>query len=159
MAAPHEGQSLMSTRVHILVEGNLVAEPVFGESANGTKFAKFTVAVTERKLQDGAWANGDTEFHRTTAFGRTAENVRDSLAKGDAVIVTGALDFRHWTDAASGEHRTATEIVADAVAPSLRFVPAKSVRQPRPVVDPAAAPVTNWQVRVPGTDRMAASLS
>lgn len=149
----------MGTRVHITVEGNLVADPVFGESANGTKLAKFTVAVTDRKLQDGTWVDGDTEFHRTTAFGHAAENIRDSLAKGDTVIVTGTLEFRHWTNAASGEHRTATEIVADAVAPSLRFAPAKSARQPRPSVDPTAAPVTTWQVRLPGSDQTAASLS
>jgi len=149
----------MSTRVHITVEGNLVADPVFVESANGTKFAKFTVAVTDRRLEGGAWVNGDTEFRRTTTFGRTAENVRDSLAKGDAVIVTGTLEFHHWKDAASGEHRTATEIVADAVAPSLRLAPAKSARQPRSSVDPTAPAVTSWQVRLPGTDRTAASLS
>lgn len=149
----------MGTRVHITVEGNLVADPVFEESANSTKLAKFSVAVADRKLQDGAWVDGDTEFHRTTVFGRAAENVRDSLTKGDAVIVTGVLEFRHWTDAASGERRTATEIVADAVAPSLRFAPAQIVRTPRPSVDPAAAPVTSWQVRVPGTNQTAASLS
>jgi single-strand DNA-binding protein len=149
----------MRTRVHITVEGNLTADPVFGESANGTKFAKFTVAVTDRRLQDGAWVDGDTEFHRATVFGRAAENVRDSLAKGDAVVVTGVLEFRHWTDAASGQQRTATEIVADAVAPSLRFAPAQVVRTPRPRLDPAAAPVTSWQVRVPGTNQTAASLS
>ena len=99
----------MRTRVHATVEGNLVGDPIFGEPANGTKFAKFTVAVTDRDLRDGRWVYGDTESHRTTAFGRTAESVRDTLAKGDGVMVTGGLEFRRWTDAASGEHRNTTD--------------------------------------------------
>ena len=119
----------MSTRVPISIEGNLVADPDYGESQNGTKFAKFTVAVTDRKLEDGKWVDGDTQYHRTTVFGRTAENVRASLAKGDTVIVNGNLEFRHWTDQATGEPRAATEVVADSVGPSLRYTTAEVNRR------------------------------
>ncbi len=119
----------MSTRIPVSIEGNLVADPAYGESENGTKFAKFTVAVTDRKLEDGKWIDGDTQYHRTTVFGRTAENVRDSLAKGDTVVVNGNLEFRHWTDPASGEARAATEVVADAVGPSLRYAIAEVARR------------------------------
>jgi len=119
----------MSTRVPISIEGNLVADPDYGESQNGTKFAKFTVAVTDRKLEDGKWVDGDTQYHRTTVFGRTAENVRASLAKGDTVIVNGNLEFRHWTDQATGEPRAATEVVADSVGPSLRYTTAEVTRR------------------------------
>ena len=123
----------MSTRVPISIEGNLVADPDYGESQNGTKFAKFTVAVTDRKQVDGKWVDGDTQYHRTTVFGRTAENVRASLAKGDTVIVNGNLEFRHWTDQATGEPRAATEVVADAVGPSLRYTTAEVThRSPKP---------------------------
>ncbi|SEB08923.1 single-stranded DNA-binding protein [Leifsonia sp. 21MFCrub1.1] len=119
----------MSTRVPISIEGNLVADPDYGESQNGTKFAKFTVAVTDRKLEDGKWVDGDTQYHRTTVFGRTAENVRASLAKGDTVIVNGNLEFRHWADQATGEPRAATEVVADSVGPSLRYTTAEVARR------------------------------
>ena len=121
----------MSTRVPITFEGNLVADPTLGESANGTKFAKFTVAVTDRKLENGKWVDGDTQFHRTTVFGHTAENVAASLAKGDNVIVSGHLEFRHWTDRSTGENRAATEVVADAVGPSLRYSRAEISRRPK----------------------------
>ncbi|MFP3467567.1 single-stranded DNA-binding protein [Leifsonia sp. SIMBA_070] len=119
----------MSTRVPISIEGNLVADPDYGESQNGTKFAKFTVAVTDRKQVDGKWVDGDTQYHRTTVFGRTAENVRASLTKGDTVIVNGNLEFRHWTDQATGEPRAATEVVADSVGPSLRYTTAEVTRR------------------------------
>ena len=129
----------MSTRVPISIEGNLVADPDYGESQNGTKFAKFTVAVTDRKLEDGKWVDGDTQYHRTTVFGRTAENVRASLAKGDTVIVNGNLEFRHWTDQATGEPRAATEVVADSVGPSLRYTTAEVTRRSPKADGPAAS--------------------
>ena len=114
----------MSTKVPITIEGNLTAAPDFAETENGVKYAKFTVAVTDRKLKDGQWVDDGVQYHRTTVFGRTAENVRDSLGKGDPVLVTGNLEFRHWVDEASQEPRTNTEIVADAVGPSLRYTTA-----------------------------------
>ncbi|AYG03880.1 single-stranded DNA-binding protein [Gryllotalpicola protaetiae] len=126
----------MSTRVPITIEGNLVADPTFAESTNGTKLAKFTVAVTDRKLEDGKWVDGETQFHRVTAFGRLAENVRASLTKGDSVLVSGNLEFRHWVDEHTGEARSSTEVVADAVGPSLRYNRVEVAR--RPSIDGAA---------------------
>lgn len=111
----------MSTRIPISIEGNLTADPLYGESDNGTRYARFTVAVTDRKFDNGDWVDGDTQFHRTTVFGKTAENVRDSLKKGDAVLVGGSLEFRHWTDETTSENRVVTEIVADTVGASLRY--------------------------------------
>jgi single-strand DNA-binding protein len=140
----------MSTRVPLTIEGNLVADPIYGESDNGTKFAKFTVAVTDRKLEDGKWIDGDTQFHRTTVFGRTAENVRDSLSKGDTVLVTGNLEFRHWADQATSEPRVSTEIVADTVGPSLRYTTAEISRR-NPKADGPAASATG-PVAVPATN-------
>lgn len=119
----------MSTRVPITVEGNLVADPTLAQSESGTKFAKFAVAVTDRKLVDGKWVDGDTQFHRTTVFGRTAENAAASLAKGDTVIVSGNLEFRHWKDTATSENRASTEIVADSLGPSLRYTTAQIARR------------------------------
>ncbi|AYG03888.1 single-stranded DNA-binding protein [Gryllotalpicola protaetiae] len=149
----------MSTRVHLAIEGSLAADPMPGESSSGTKFTRFIVQVSDRKRQDGEWIDGDTDVHHVIAFGRIGQNVCDSPAKGDMAIVTGDLKFRHVTDAKSGRLRDDTEIVADAVAPSLRHVPARAVRAPRPEVEPAAVRVTSWPVRVPGTNRTATSLS
>lgn len=147
----------MSTRVPISIEGNLVADPDYGESQNGTKFAKFTVAVTDRKLEDGKWVDGDTQYHRTTVFGRTAENVRASLTKGDTVIVSGNLEFRHWTDQATGEPRAATEVVADSVGPSLRYTTAEVTRR-GPKADGPDASATG-PVSTRGMEQQTASLA
>jgi single-strand DNA-binding protein len=143
----------MPTRYPITIEGNLTHDPSYGESDNGYKYAKFTVAVTERRQENGVWVDGATQFHRATAFGRTAQNVRDSLSKGDAVIVTGNLEFRQWNDQETGEAKSSTEVVADAVGPSLRFAPAIPRRGPNapseiaaPHTGPTAVPAESSSV-------------
>lgn len=113
----------MSTKVPITIEGNLTGDPEYGVADNGTKWARFSVAVNDRRFNDESkeWEDaGDPKFHRTAVFGRQAENVRDSLKKGNSVIVTGDLEFRTWNDKESGERREGTQIVADAIGPSLR---------------------------------------
>ena len=145
----------MSTKIPITIEGNLTSAPTYEETDNGVKYAKFTVAVTDRKLQDGKWVDAGVQYHRTTVFGRTAENVRDSLGKGDAVLVSGNLEFRHWVDENSQESRVSTEILADAVGPSLRYNPARLDR-PGPRADGLAiaqtGPVAAQPMHVPSAD-------
>ena len=41
----------MGTSIPITIEGNLTADPEYGQSDNGTKYARFTVAVTDRHLE------------------------------------------------------------------------------------------------------------
>ena len=53
-----------------------------------------------------------------------AENVGASLAKGSRVVVSGRLEQRSW-ETEQGEKRSIVEIVADDVAPSLRFATAE----------------------------------
>jgi single-strand DNA-binding protein len=59
-----------------------------------------------------------------------AENVAESIGKGTRVVVTGRLEQRSWeTDA--GEKRSVVEIVADEIAPSLRWATAAVNRSER----------------------------
>jgi len=60
-----------------------------------------------------------------------AENAANSLSKGARVVVTGRMEQRSWeTD--NGEKRSAFEIVADEIAPSLRWATAAVTKTPRP---------------------------
>jgi single-strand DNA-binding protein len=58
------------------------------------KAANLRVAVTQRVQQDGQWRDGDTSFFRSTSG--QAENLAESLSKGDRVMVTGRLRQRSW---------------------------------------------------------------
>lgn len=151
----------MSTKIPITIEGNLTKDPEFGEAESGTKFARFTVAVTDRQLDETTkqWKDGATKFHNTTVFGQQAEHVRDSLQKGDTVLVNGNLEFRHWVDKETQQEREGTQIVADVVAPSLRYRTA-TVNRPAsaPKVDGPEASATG-PVVVPHDATREASIS
>ena len=58
------------------------------------------------------------------AWAQLGENVSESCPKGTRVIVTGRLDQRSW-DGPEGDRRSKVEIVADEIAPSLRWASAQ----------------------------------
>ena len=126
--------------------GNLTRDPELRHTANGPVV---TIAIADtarrRNPQTQQWENGDTSYYSATAWGPAAENVLESLKRGQRVIVTGRLVERSFT-ATRGEHEGQTirrhEIVVDEIGPSLRFAtakPEKAARGDEPV-EPDEAP-------------------
>ena len=76
-------------------------------------------------------ARGETEeqvsFFDVTCWRQLAENVAESLTKGTRVVVYGRLEQRSW-EAGEGERRSKVEIIADDVAPSLKWATAELTR-------------------------------
>ena len=72
---------------------------------------------------------GVVHGHRAGTFSLPgqAENLADSLAKGDRVMVTGRLRQRSW-ETPEGEKRSVTELEADEVGASLKWATAKVER-------------------------------
>ena len=71
-----------------------------------------------------------TSFFNVVAWGDMAENISDTLGKGNRVIVNGRLEQRSWeTD--QGEKRSVVEVVADEIGPSLRWATAEVKRSER----------------------------
>ena len=105
--------------------GRLIRDPDLKFSAAGKAVARFSV-VTSRRVKDkaGEWSDADTTFWDCVAFGDLAQNAADSLEKGTAVIVTGHASQEEWTTK-EGEKRRSLKVVAEDVAPSLRWVSAK----------------------------------
>lgn len=58
--------------------------------------AVFNVGVTPSVQRDGTWHNLVTTWYRVTCWRRLATHVRDSLRKGDAVVVGGKLSHNSW---------------------------------------------------------------
>jgi single-strand DNA-binding protein len=56
-----------------------------------------------------------------------AENLAESVTKGDRVMVTGRLRQRSW-ETPDGEKRSVTELEADEVGASLKWATAKVER-------------------------------
>jgi single-strand DNA-binding protein len=116
----------MSTRIPLTIEGNLTAAPKFGISASTNKpWANFDVAVNSRRYNDEAkeWEDGETIFHKVSAFGKLASNIQTSLKKGDPVVVVGELEFRDYTDR-EGNIRESRQVIATVVGPSLKLTTA-----------------------------------
>ena len=72
----------------------------------------------------------EVSFFDVTCWSSLAENVAESVTKGARVIVHGRLDQQTW-DAPDGSSRSKVVIVADEVAPSLRWASAQVNRNER----------------------------
>jgi single-stranded DNA-binding protein len=84
--------------------GNLTDDPELRFTQNGTAVTNFRLAVTQRiKDADGAWRDGETNFFRVNAWRDQAENIAESLAKGNRAIVLGRLRTRTWETPEGGE--------------------------------------------------------
>src|ERR671914_863157 len=117
----------MAADNHTTIVGNLVDDPELRFTSSGIAVANLRVAVTQRIQQDGEWRDGDTSFLKVNVWRAQAENLADSLAKGDRVMVTGRLRQRSW-ETPEGDKRSVTEIEADEVGASLKFATAKVER-------------------------------
>lgn len=115
----------MSTPVTLI--GRIGQDPELKFGNNGKAIARFSVVTSRRVLNKDTnqWSDEDVTWWNCTAFGPLAENIAESIEKGCAVIVTGRAHTESWNDKTSGEKRTAMKVIADEVAPSLRFATAK----------------------------------
>ena len=120
---------MAETSVHLA--GNLTDDPELRFTPNGHAVANFRLAVTSRVREGDAWKDGDTSFFRINVWRQQAENVAESLAKGNRVIVSGRLKSRAW-ETPQGDKRSIVEIDADEVGPSLKWATATPERTSRP---------------------------
>lgn len=120
----------------IVVVGNLTREPELRFTSSGQANLKLGVAVNRRwqDKQSGDWKE-ETSFFDVVCWRELAENCAESLKQGIRVVVTGRLEQRSWEQ--DGNKRSAVEIVADEVAPSLRWATARVERVDRQTGAPA----------------------
>jgi len=112
---------------NITLTGRLVTDPELKFGASGIPILKARVVTSGRKKTDEGWQDVDTTFWSVSAFRQLAENVAESLSKGDEVIVVGKVKAREY-QTPEGEKRSITEITADAFGPNLRSATAKTNR-------------------------------
>ncbi|MDQ1504154.1 MAG: single-strand DNA-binding protein [Actinomycetota bacterium] len=108
----------------ITIVGNITRDPELRFTPSGQANARLGVAVN-RRWQDknsGEWQEA-TSFFDVICWRELAENVSESLKRGARIIVTGRLEQRTWEQ--EGNKRSVVEIIADEVAPSLRWATAK----------------------------------
>ncbi len=122
----------MAGETNITVVGNLTNDPELKFTPSGAAVANFTVASTPRTFdrQTNEWKDGEALFIRCDAWRQLAENVAESLQKGQRVVVTGSLKVRNF-ERQDGSKGTSVEMTVDEIGPSLRFATAKVTRAGR----------------------------
>lgn len=113
----------------ITIAGNLTRDPELRFTQGGRAVASFAVAVSYRFQSNGEWKE-ESSYFDVTAWGTLGENIASSLTKGTRVVVSGRLQQRRY-ETKEGEKRSAVEIVADEVGPSLRWATATVERTQR----------------------------
>lgn len=105
-------------------EFGVVDDPDVRFSDDGRAWIKMRgVAKDRRKNANGEWEDGDACFVDIIVSGKAAENLAESITKGDAINVIGKLHQREWENA-EGKKQKAYTLRADSVGVSTRFTPA-----------------------------------
>lgn len=101
---------------HVAVIGRITRdldEKAFAYLPNGTARANVGIAVNRsRKGADGQWAD-ETSFFDVTIWGKTAENLKQYLVKGQQIAVDGFLKQDRWEK--DGQKFSRVAIVANSV--------------------------------------------
>jgi single-strand DNA-binding protein len=121
----------MASENQVTIVGNLTDDPELRYTPNGAAVCKFRIAVN-RRIQDGngQWKDGEASYFSVNCWRGLAENVAESLTRGTRVVVTGRLQYRAWENQ-DGDKRSAVEIEADEIGPSLKWATARMERNPR----------------------------
>ena len=116
----------------------LWADPELRWTPGGKAVVTVPLVFNKRKRTDaGEWEDAGTMFVRAQAWELFAENISESLAKGDEVVVTGELSVRDY-DRKDGSKGQSIELALYAIGPDLKRHQAKTMRIDRQDAPPPA---------------------
>jgi single-strand DNA-binding protein len=104
----------------ITMVGNLVDDPELRFTPSGAAVCNFRIASNRRWTGQDGQQNEETTYITCNVWRDMAENIGESLHKGDRVVVIGRIKVRSYENQ-HGQTVWVTEIEADEVAPSLRW--------------------------------------
>jgi single-strand DNA-binding protein len=116
--------------IQTTVVGNVAGDIELRFSAAGNAWANFRVAVN-RVTGPANDRKESTVFVGVKVFGDFAENVASSITKGTRVVVTGHFEEETWEDKETKAQRSKLVLIADEIAPSLRWATASVSRTER----------------------------
>lgn len=102
----------LKNRVQLI--GHVGQEPEIKSLDGGKKLANLTIATNEVYYKENGDKVENTEWHRITAWGKTAEIIEKYVIKGKEVAIEGKLSHRSYDDK-DGNKRYVTEIVANEI--------------------------------------------
>jgi len=123
----------MDVTTSCTIVGNITADPDLRFTTSGQAVANFTVASTARVYdrEAGVWKDAEnTTFLRCAAWRSVAQNVAETLHKGDRVLVAGRL-IQNSYETKEGDKRTSYDLEVDEIGASLRYATAELTRVKR----------------------------
>lgn len=114
----------------VTIVGNLKDAPELRFTPQGKAVANFVVAESKRIKDGNEWKDGPTTWWNCSLWDAAAENLAESLSKGQRVIVVGEVAQRSY-ETTAGEKRTVFEVTATEVGPSLKWATAKPEKTTR----------------------------
>ncbi len=105
----------------ITFAGNLADDPELAFTPSGKAVCKFRVLENRGKQTPGGWKDEEPNGYNVQVWEGLAQNIADSLRRGDRVVVVGTIVTERWTDRDSQESRTKQFVRAREVGASLRF--------------------------------------
>jgi single-strand DNA-binding protein len=97
----------------ILIEGNLVRDPLYRTTAKGTPLCTFSLASNRFFKQENG-TEKEVSFFDVESWSKLAESCRDMGHKGRGVRVVGRLKQDRWSDN-DGKARSRVSIVAEHI--------------------------------------------
>ena len=105
---------------YVTMIGNLTDDPELRFTPSGAAVCNLRIASNRRYTDRSGQQQEETTFMNVNCWRDMAENVAESLKKGDRAIVIGRIRVRSY-DAQDGQTKWVTEIEADEISPSLRW--------------------------------------
>jgi single-strand DNA-binding protein len=101
--------AMSNLRNRVQLIGNAGSDPEVKTLESGKKVAALTIATNEVYYKDNGDKVEQTEWHRITAWGKTAEILEKYVTKGKELAVDGKLTHRSYEDK-NGDKKFITEI-------------------------------------------------
>lgn len=100
----------------VSIVGNVTRTPELRFTQGGIAVCGFGVAWNQKSQQ----GEDKAHYFDITCWRELAENVAETVTTGMRISIYGRLDYRSW-EGENGEKRSAIQVVADEVSPSLKW--------------------------------------
>lgn len=87
--------------------GRITHDAVLKYTTGGKAVSKFSLAVHEKRKEDGQWKNR-ADFFEFVIWGQLAESLQQYLVKGKQVAIAGKLSQEKWQQ--DGQSRSKTVV-------------------------------------------------
>ncbi len=105
----------MSTlRNHVQLIGHVGQDPEIKSFEGDRKLANLTIATNETHKNEKGEKVEETQWHRVSAWGKTAEIIEKYVTKGKEIAIDGKLTHRSYDDK-NGDKKYITEVVATEI--------------------------------------------